>query len=418
MAHITLLTAGSRGDTQPYLALGVGLKHAGHYVTLAASEGFEDFVTAQGIAYAPVTGDFRTILAQTDDWSGKAKRNSFLATARSLAMMVGPIMEAMGRDCLAASQGADLIICAFPFLGYDIAQALGVKFIQASLFPFAATGEFSQPFVAASVPRPLNRLTFTLAQGAAWAMFSGPVNRFRRTLGLKPYPINGPYREWDAARIPTLYGFSPTLIPRPADWPDIIHIAGYWYTLTGESWQPPADLAAFLEAGPPPVFIGFGSMPDPDPARTTGPLLDALAQSGQRGLLLSGWGGLGQIDLPESVFRIENAPYDWLFPHMAAVIHHGGAGTTHLALRSGAPSMIVPFGGDQFFWGHRIAALGVGPAPLARGRLTAPRLAEAIRVLTSSEAMRARAAKVGAAMRQEDGIGCAVGIVEEVLGRS
>jgi sterol 3beta-glucosyltransferase len=233
----------------------------------------------------------------------------------------------------------------------------------------------------------------------------------RRALGLPRAPLFGPYRALSQANAPVLYGYSQHVLPRPADWDTNTHVTGYWFLDAPSDWAPPADLVAFLRAGPPPVYIGFGSMGSRNPEATTRLALDALARAGQRGVLASGWGGLSQADLPESVYMLKSAPHSWLFPHMAAVVHHGGAGTTAAGLRAGVPSAIVPFFGDQPFWGARVAALGVGPSPLPRKRLTAEGLAAAITQAACDDAMRARAAALGEKIRAEDGAARAAALI-------
>ncbi|MCP4593378.1 MAG: glycosyltransferase family 1 protein, partial [bacterium] len=156
------------------------------------------------------------------------------------------------------------------------------------------------------------------------------------------------------------------MAPKPSDWGEQAHVTGYWFLDHVSDWQPPADLVRFLESGPPPVYVGFGSMMSRRAEQTTRITLDALKQSGQRGLIATGWGALSQSDLPDEVFLIESVPHDWLFPRTAAVVHHGGAGTTGAGLRAGVPGIVVPFGGDQPFWARRVEALGVGPAPIPR----------------------------------------------------
>jgi UDP:flavonoid glycosyltransferase YjiC (YdhE family) len=182
-----------------------------------------------------------------------------------------------------------------------------------------------------------------------------------------------------------------------------VHVTGYWFP-EDPGWQPPEELRRFIEAGSPPVFIGFGSMPVPNPGRTTEVILEALRQSGLRGILHTGWAGMGDSDLPDHVYKIDHAPYGWLFRQMAAVVHHGGSGTTAFGLRAGVPSLIVPFLFDQFYWGRRISALGVGPKAIPHKKLSVTRLAEALTAATSDAAMRQRAASLGEKIRAEDGI--------------
>ncbi|MBM3121917.1 MAG: glycosyltransferase family 1 protein, partial [Chloroflexi bacterium] len=197
-----------------------------------------------------------------------------------------------------------------------------------------------------------------------------------------------------------------------------IHVTGYWFLDPSEGWRPAADLLDFLNGGPPPVYIGFGSMVHRRPEEVAALVCDALQRSGLRAVWSAGWGGLASTRLPNSVFMTGSIPHAWLFPRMAAVVHHGGVGTTAAGLRAGVPSIAIPYFGDQPFWGRRIAELGVGPKPIPRSRLTADRLALALQSATTDTGMQARAARLGEAIRAEDGIGNAVRVIEESLARS
>jgi sterol 3beta-glucosyltransferase len=207
--------------------------------------------------------------------------------------------------------------------------------------------------------------------------------------------------------VPVLFSFSRHVVPPPPDWPESVRVTGYWFLDEGQTWQPPSRLVEFLDAGPPPVFISFGSMVGPYPADTARVVLEALARTGQRGLIVTGWGGLTVPDPPPEVHVAEFVPYDWLLPQVAAVVHHGGAGTTAAGLRAGKPTVICPFVADQPFWGRRVNALGVGPPSIPQRKLTAARLAKAIHQAVTDAPMQQRATELGAKIRAEDGIATA-----------
>lgn len=201
-----------------------------------------------------------------------------------------------------------------------------------------------------------------------------------------------------------IHPISPHVLPRPADWPPHLHLVGYWFLGPPPGWSPPESLVRFLEAGEPPVYVGFGSMPNQDPRATFDLIVRALKVSGQRGVIYGGWGGLAGETAGDRALVIEGVPHEWLFPRMKAVVHHGGAGTTAAGLRAGVPNVVVPFFGDQPFWGWRVAALGAGPAPIPLGSLTAERLAAAIERAMTDPAMRGRASEIGARLRAENGV--------------
>jgi len=404
--HITLIALGSRGDVQPYATLGQGLQAAGHRVRFATFESFAPLIQSHGLELHPIQGDAQALVGGAGADMLKLVR-SFGGLARGYAADLTPL----------ASLKADLIINQLPgaLYGYDLAEKLGAPLMMAGVIPLTASRTYPNLAFPPLPSSSYNLLTHRLAEQMVWTMFRSVINEWRqKTLGLPPSPFFGYFRELDRKWVPVLNGFSEHIVPRPPDWGDHVHLTGYWFP-RDEAWRPPVELQSFIDSGPPPVFIGFGSMPVRDPARTTRLLLDGIQQSGQRAILHAGWGGLGNEALPANVFAIDYAPYDWLFPRMAAIVHHGGAGTTAAALRSGAPSVVVPFFADQPFWAQRVHALGVGPKPIPQNQLTAERLAEAIHVAVSDPGLRARAADLGQCIRAEDGVARAVEVIQQYL---
>lgn len=404
--HVTILALGSRGDIQPYAVLGQGLKVAGHQVRLITFESFAELVAQNGLDFHPIHGDARALV-------GRAGPN-MLALVRSF----GSLAEGYARDLSPPYLGeSDLIINQLPvgLYGFDLAEKYQLPMVLAAVMPLTRTRAFPlMGFPRLTLPG-YNKATYYLGEQMAWLMFRTVINRWRKqTLGLPPLPFNGYFGQLGSRHIPVVNGFSRYVVQRPADWSEHVHMTGYWFPQS-EQWQPPNELRAFVEAGNPPVFIGFGSMPVQNPKKITNIVVEALKRSGQRGILHAGWGGIGDQTLPDYVFRIEYAPYDWLFPRMAMLIHHGGSGTTAFGLRSGVPTCVVPFVFDQHFWGQRIADLGVGPKPIRHTRLTTERLQKAIDLGINNAQMRKKAGDLGKKIRTEDGIGRAIRIVERIL---
>jgi len=211
---------------------------------------------------------------------------------------------------------------------------------------------------------------------------------------------------------PILYGFSPSVILPSSDWDN--NVTGYWFLDPSDDWNPPSALMEYLQAGSSPVYIGFGSMSNRKPEETTDLVFQALTRTKQRAIMLSGWSGLRKSDLPDSVFMVDSVPHSRFLPRVEAVIHHGGAGTTAAGLRAGVPSVIIPFHGDQPFWGQRIAELGVGPVPIPRRRLSVERLAQAIEEAVTDQTMRQHAADLGSKIRAEDGIAREIAVVQHI----
>ena len=159
-------------------------------------------------------------------------------------------------------------------------------------------------------------------------------------------------------------------------------------------------------------------MTNREPAQLARAVVRAVAQTGQRAVVLTGLGGLPPAELPPEIFAIDWVPFDWLLPRVSAVVHHGGAGTTAASLRAGVPTIIVPFFLDQFFWGRRVFELGAGPEPIPRKRLDAATLAAALRLATTDSNMRDRAAALSKRIRAEDGVGRAVAVFERHMNRT
>lgn len=414
--RITILTIGSRGDVQPYVALGVGLKAAGHDVRLATHEPFRDFVSSNGLEFAPLGADPKQILAGREGQSWLQSGDSLIRFISRFLRLFRPLLKRNLADASAACVGSDAIVYSpLAFAGHHVAEALGVPSYQAAVQPATPTREF--PIFPLAGRRGLggtyNRLTYTLYEQVAWQGVRPIVNSWRKeTLGLPKYPVIAPFKQYRASGVPHLYAFSDAVVPKPNDWPDWHHITGYWFLEHPAEWEPPADMVDFLDAGPPPVYVGFGSMIAKDPAELFDIALEALRRTGQRGVLSTGWMGGEHANLPDDVFGIESIPHDWLFPRMSAVVHHGGSGTTGAGLRAGVPSIVTPFFADQPFWAHRVKVLGVGPPPVPQKRITAERLAHAIRTAVGDDNMRARAASLGERVRAEDGVRTAVGLIE------
>jgi UDP:flavonoid glycosyltransferase YjiC (YdhE family) len=417
--RITVFAAGSRGDIQPCVVLCRGLQQAGYDVRLAAPEDFAGFAEKHSVGFCALRGDVQQIMASDTGRqfmeTGGAKP---IRSIRAVRTMIAPVVMQMAEDAYAACRDVDAMIClgVFSSFGQSIAEALHIPIMHVEPTPLLPTRAFAAP--SWPLQRDLGGL-HNYVSGIAmlqvvWLWYRPFVKVFRQRLGLPTYTFARFLRV--VRSTPMLGAYSPSLLPHPGDWPESAHVTGVLFLDAQADWQPPSELEAFLEAGDPPVYVGFGSMGGRHPEQMARLILEALDKSGQRGVLLTGWGGLRTELVPENVFVVESVPHSWLFPRMAAAVHHGGAGTTAEALRAGVPMVIVPFVLDQAFWGARVRALGLGPDPIPQKRLTADRLAEAIRTAITDASMRQRAQRCGAAVRAEDGIANAVNAVRRHFG--
>lgn len=420
MREIAIVASGTRGDVQPYVALGKGLKAAGYGVRLLGTENFERLATDAGLAFA-ATGPNIEAMLQRDEWRKTLESSNFLLILSQMQKEMKRQAAVVAERIPALLKGSDFIVTGAGGLGGTVAVAhlLNIPMVQAYVFPFSPTQKFPSPLVPyLPFGRLLNKLSFHVTQQLLWQSTKISDVMTRARLGLPKGSFWGPFRQLAAQKIPVLYGYSQYVVPAPKDWNATHHVTGYWFLDAPATWTPPADLVAFLEAGPPPVYIGFGSMGSRNPAEAGHLAVEALERSGQRGVVASGWGGLTPATVPDSVYLVSEVPHGWLFERMSAVVHHGGAGTTGAGLRAGIPSIIIPFMGDQPFWGKQIAELGVGPIPIPRKNLTSQRLAEAITRAVSDPAMRQRAHEVGQQIRAENGVGTAVALIEQTMATS
>jgi sterol 3beta-glucosyltransferase len=422
--RVLMLTLGSRGDIEPFIALGIALQAAGHEATLCASRHFAAVIEAHGLLYAPMDDGFFELLQSPAGRAGLARSGSLLgmlSTALRLMRQVGPMQLQIQRDCWAAAVACrpDLIVHHLKIMGApDIAQQLDVPSVLVPLVP-AVEPTAARPcpllppwpdrFASAAGRRAGYRLVNLLATRFG----TGPVKRWRRERGLPPRSSAADLRH-DAAGRPVLllHPHSEVLLPRPDDWPAHAVATGFWRLPPATQWHPTPALQAFLDAGPPPVYVGFGSMVGRDPAGLARTVVEALQLAGLRGVMARGWGGLQPDVAPPHVHLIDEAPHDRLLPLMAAVVHHGGAGTTAAGLHAGRPTVICPFFGDQPFWGRVVHEAGLGPAPIAQRVLTPARLAAALRQTVDSGAMRMAAEVMGQRLRAEDGVSQAVAQLE------
>ncbi|MFC5216426.1 glycosyltransferase [Streptomyces coerulescens] len=395
------MTVGSRGDVAPYTGLGHALSRAGHEVTLVTHGCFERLVTKSGVRFHPLPIDPRAELESARgrslhrSGSGLGKLVRVVELARSLA---GSLTD----DMLAAARSSDALLLAPSTapLGHAIAEGLSLPSIDLPLQPLAPTREFAPAMLGGgswgSLP---NRVGGHAVNLAIERVFSAAVPDARARLGLPRVRARGELRGRPDGTV--LHGFSPLVVPRPHDWGPHLRVTGYWWPYDGSAQLPP-DLRDFIDAGPPPVFVGLGSATVPDPAGLSAEVVRAVRAAGLRAVIQRGWGGLAAAG--DDVLTIDEVPHSALFPRMAAVVHHCGAGTTAAGLRAGVPAVPVPIQFDEGFWGARLVSLGVAPRALPLRRFTADALAAALRQATGDPAHGHRARALADGLRAEDGM--------------
>ncbi len=408
--NIALLSFGTRGDVQPYVALGKALKARGHDVLLGAPDNFRDWVEGHGLPFHGLGFDMEAFLRSPE--IRRVMAGNWFALAGVWREKIQPMVRNLFDATWEAGRDADMIVYHPKVTGApDVAEATGARLACVAPIPLFPTGDYPLLTPKWNFGSRLNRLTYN-AYYLSRPPYLKAINRWRRdAMGLGKGPALAPLGGYKGGMAPRICAVSPSVVPRPRDWRKHDHMTGYWFLEEGRDWRPDPALADFLQAGEPPVYIGFGSMTTRRPDRLTQQIVEGVRRAGVRALLATGWGGLETLEVPDTVHVIEGAPHDALFRHVAAVVHHGGAGTTAAGLRAGRPTLVCPLGMDQPFWGHRVWTLGCGPQPQRLKRLDADSFARGLEDLVRNAAYRARAADVARAIAKEDGIGQAIRIV-------
>jgi sterol 3beta-glucosyltransferase len=403
---LVALTYGTEGDTRPMAVLCRALMDAGHEAWLLAASGTLSSASDLGVPTVVLSGNIRGALPQSIS-AAAAGKNRLNVTAQAMAHLANENTGTWMRQVLEVVAGSDALIVAglAAFVGFSAAEKLGVPVIGAGMIPLTPTSAFPSPFLPPeSMPRWLNRFSYHLVAEVLWRAFRKATNAARAKVGLPPGR-----KIWSGH--PMLYGISPTLLPQPADWPENARMCGQWIRPVRD-WDAPPSLKNFLSAGDPPIYVGFGSMVGFDRRALLDRVITGVA--GRRALFYPGWNSPDALELPANFHLIGDTPHDWLFPRTAAVIHHGGSGTSHSAARAGVPSIVIPFAGDQFFWAERLRLAGVAPAALDGRRLKAKALASGLDFVASAE-VRNRARLLGESMRSESGVVDAVAALERFL---
>ncbi|XP_010264040.1 PREDICTED: sterol 3-beta-glucosyltransferase UGT80A2-like isoform X2 [Nelumbo nucifera] len=410
--QIVMLIVGTRGDVQPFIAIGKRLQDYGHRVRLATHANFKEFVLTAGLEFYALGGDPKVLAGYM------VKNKGFLPSGPSeipiqrkqIKEIIFSLLDAC-KDADADSGipfKADAIIANPPAYGHThVAEALKVPLHIFFTMPWTPTSEFPHPLSRVKQQAGY-RLSYQIVDSLIWLGIRDMINDFRKKkLKLRPVTyLSG--SQGSASDVPHGYIWSPHLVPKPRDWGPKVDVAGFCFLDLSSNYEPPTELVEWLKAGPKPIYIGFGSLPVQDPEKMTQIIVEALEETGQRGIINKGWGGLGNLaESKDFVYLLDNCPHDWLFLQCRAVVHHGGAGTTAAGLKAACPTTIIPFFGDQPFWGERVHARGVGPAPIPVDEFSLPRLVDAIKFMLDPE-VKERAVELAKAMESEDGVSGAV----------
>jgi len=411
---IAILTSGTRGDVQPYIALGKALQIQGHQVLMSCPDNFASWIEEHGLEFHSIGFDMQTFLQLPE--GRKVLTGNPFTLIKIWKKSIIPLMKKTLDATWKTARDADVIVyhpkvaCAI-----DVAEATGAALVSTAPFPIFPTKAFPFFLFKGNFGPRLNMISYKPLIFSR-LFFLRMINRWRKeTLGIGKSPVFMPVKGLKSSSFIQLCMASPVLVPYPNDPAENIQTTGYWFLKEGMDWQPDSALAKFLKAGDKPIYIGFGSMPSRDPKKLTKTIIEGVRIANVRAILAIGWGGLEEMALPKTMFAIESAPHDALFKHVSAVVHHGGAGTTAAGLRAGLPTLICHSSSDQPYWGRRIWSLGCGPKPQSLKRIKATRFALGLADLTQQESYRERAGEIARKIAKEDGITRAIELIEAML---
>ncbi|KAL8030781.1 hypothetical protein ABFX02_14G308300 [Erythranthe guttata] len=409
---IAMLVVGTRGDVQPFLAVAMRLQEHGHYVRLATHARFRDFVKSAGIDFYPLGGDPLVMVEFL------VRNKHIIAAPGDRVILLEQLKAIIDSVPLACTEPdpitgepftAQAIIANPPAYGrVHVAEALGASLHIFSPIPGTPTNAF--PHLYMQIPLSAGYwLSYIFADLMVWWGIREFVNEFRKKK-LNLAPIS--YFNTDhvsISHLPTAYTWSPLVLPKPNDWGPLVDVVGYCFLDLGSKFIPPEDFVQWIQNGTKPIYFGFGSTLLDEPEKMMDIILEALKNTGQRGIIDRGWGDLGSThrNIPENVFFVADYPHDWLFPQCSAVVHHGAAGTIATGLRAGCPTAVIPFCGDMFLWGKILHKKGLAPAPIPMSQLSVESLSEAITFMLQPK-VKLRSMELGQLIQREDGVGAAV----------
>ena len=416
---IVFIGVGTCGDVHPLIALAVGLSKKGHDIRFVSNTRFEQLIRSHNLDFVPVDMDFNSFMESDEAKSYFNARNQPLKAITGIIPLVKsfkPHARQMLEQCVDACEDAEALVSITIVPGFHIAEKKGIPFFNYLPFPMHPTRDFSHPLIASdkNLGGTFNKLSGYFFNHIFWLCLKRFVNDWRKTLILPQ--IRFPIQYMDKLQTPFLYSFSPTIIPKPKEWEDWQHIIGYMFLEPATSWEPPRYLTEFLDNGPPPLFVGFGSSRLDDKDKMIDIIIPALEKTKQRVIISMGTNVCSDIILPDTMLPIDFVPFHWLFPKTCGIICHGGAGTSSWALKAGKPCLSLPVHSDQLFWASRLSVLGVCPKHIHYNNLTPDNFQQALDELLHDTSMHARCSAFSAIIEKEDGVANAIAIIERYIG--
>ena len=418
---ITIVTVGTRGDVEPFVAFGQGLQKTGHVVKIATHAQFESFVRQHGLDFALISGNVQEAINSAEARQALEKSENTVGFILKIRQKAAPLVLTAVKEVAAACKGADHLMCTplTMYITFFTAQELSIPLSVGCVSPAGPTRHFHSiivppPFkwLPNGAQKVYNLYSHRIAGNLIWQGQRPLLSKAWKEVYGHELPLKEPLTAAFTKTPPLMfYAYSEHVLSKPADWSEVQCVPGYWFLKAQQDWKPRIELERFLASGSKPFYIGFGSMNDGQSknGKIKDLILETVKRTGKRAVVLNAGLGLVQDELPENIFVTEPVPFEYLFPKMAAVVHHGGAGTTAAGLRAGVPSVITPLIYDQRFWAWCVENIGAGTRPIAWNKVTVDNLSATIKTAVSSNSIRDNARAIGTRINGEDGVEKAVG---------
>lgn len=419
---VSIITVGTRGDIQPYIALGLGLKKNRYDVQIITAQNEKEFVENYGLNFYPLSVDIQKLMdsGDLDDMAKGDNPIKFMISHFKGTKGLNKLMIKTQAEIWEGCQNADLIIYhpGMP-IGFFIAQEQRKISVMANPFPIIATKDYPSLlfYTGPRFGRLYNLFNHFLFDKLFWSLSKPALLTFwKKEIKSKMNFSTSPIKQQIESGMPVINGYSGHLFQQSKDWAKNIHTTGSWIIENEPNFTPPTDLLNFIENGKAPIYIGFGSMKNINNFIITFEIIiKALEKTGQKAVVGLGWSNLNYTEpVPKNIYLVEAIAHTWLFPKMKLVIHHGGAGTTATGLTAGKPTIIIPHNADQPAWGQRVFELRVGSKPIRKTNLTAENLATAIDFALQPNIIE-NAKQLGQILRDENGVNKAVNIIVDFL---
>ncbi|MEZ5008443.1 MAG: glycosyltransferase [Chitinophagales bacterium] len=421
---VTILTIGTSGDVHPFVALGIGLKKAGFEVKIATHEEFKTLVEDYGLTFSPVVGNVGASMKteqvkKSIDEGGKRKEffNSLIDEA-------APLFEQALLEFKTACEGAELVVSSA--LTLHVASYLtdhfDVPLIFCSVNPAGPTSEFhhilADPAIGPKVMHSAyNKTTHKILTEIIWRYIKAELEpAWNKLMPEVKFPKLDPLQKAFERKLPLiLMAYSPAILPKPKDWSVLQHVTGFWWLPSIEKYAPEQALVDFVENGEKPIYAGFGSMANENDQMLSTIVIPAIKALHQRAVILDDGSDLSEFKNDPDLFFIKRADFNWLFPKMKAIVHHGGVGTTGLSIQAGIPTLIVSFIPDQRFWGWQLAQIGAMPKPIPKKSINYQTFHDSLQELINNQTYHNITHELAVKMKEEHGVDTAVDTIINYL---